>query len=498
MLATLRSSDSASLYQAISGQKKHMQDSVGYAYDDGVWLTYVLNLSTFADAARSFPLTHALREVEFIWMDTVENDPNELALELGEAADRFNIQTGLAKALTVCVSQIRLDPAVQHVLKSRFGTIKYGVTAADLLCDGAQQKVLTLGKIDSVVQRMIGRLNDGQAMETLVKTGKPAVPALVAALKSDRENQMVRKPAVKVVEALVKIGKPAVPALVDALKDSDYWVRWQAAEALGKIEDNSAVPALTEALLDNDHYVRERAVEALVKIGKPAAPVLINVLKDGNERLRQHAVKVLGEIRDKSVVPALQAALKDNDDGVCGQAAISLIKIGEARLLIKIGEPAISALVAALKSDQKNQVVHEQIVEALVKIGKPAVPALTVALKGSNSEVRGNAAWALGRIGDNFAVPALIDMLKEGDSWMRQRAAEALGEIGDSSAISALIDALMACVNGTNDHAVRGRAMEALAKIGKPAVPALIDAQLRGGDYWVREYAAMALGKIGD
>ncbi|MBI3912217.1 MAG: HEAT repeat domain-containing protein, partial [Armatimonadetes bacterium] len=82
-----------------------------------------------------------------------------------------------------------------------------------------------------------------QAAAALVKIGKPAVPALCAALQ-DRDEDVRREAAA----ALVKIGKPAVPALCVALKDESRDVRQKAAAALGEIAKRDPVLALRAAL----------------------------------------------------------------------------------------------------------------------------------------------------------------------------------------------------------------------------------------------------------
>ncbi len=83
------------------------------------------------------------------------------------------------------------------------------------------------------------------------------------------------------------------------------------------------------------------------------------------------------------------------------------------------------------------------------------------ALGDSNSDVRWNAAVALGKIGTPEAVPALIAALGNSDSSVRWKAAEALEEIGTPEAVAALIAAL-----GDSDSSVRWKAAEALGKIG--------------------------------
>jgi len=90
-------------------------------------------------------------------------------------------------------------------------------------------------------------------------------------------------------------------------------------------------------------------------------------------------------------------------------------------------------------------------------------------------------------------VPGLILALKNKDPTVQYDAAEALGDIGDIRAVEPLSTAL-----GTSEYSgVRWKSAEALAKIGSPAVEALIGA-LRNADDDVRWKAAIALGEIGD
>jgi hypothetical protein len=149
VLATLLPADFTSLCQTIGAQEKQAQGGIGYACDDdGVRLTYLLNLNSLTDASRSLPDAHALWEVECIWLDASGDDRQKLALDLGKAADQFIRRADLTdqqrQALTVCVPQVTLDPVVQRVLETRFGAIKYGVAATDFL--GRAAKTLPTSK----------------------------------------------------------------------------------------------------------------------------------------------------------------------------------------------------------------------------------------------------------------------------------------------------------------------------------------------------------------
>ena len=119
-----------------------------------------------------------------------------------------------------------------------------------------------------------------------------------------------------------------VEGLIGALEDSDEYVRWKAAYALGEIGDERAVEPLIEALKDSDEYVRWGAASALGKIGdKRAVEPLIEALKDSNEYVRKGTAHALGKIGDERAVEPLIEALKDSNKDVRENAAKALEKI---------------------------------------------------------------------------------------------------------------------------------------------------------------------------
>jgi HEAT repeat protein len=103
---------------------------------------------------------------------------------------------------------------------------------------------------------------------------------------------------------------------------------------------------------------------------------------------------------------------------------------------------------------------YVQIAQALGKIGAPAVQGLVRLLEHEDSEVRTNAALALGEMHDKRAVEPLIAVLNDAESAVRLEAAEALGRIGDRRAVQSLRAAL-------EDHhpGVRDSAAKALKRI---------------------------------
>jgi HEAT repeat protein len=215
-----------------------------------------------------------------------------------------------------------------------------------------------------------------------------------------------------------------------------------------------------------------------------AVEPLIVALNDEKLSVRQAAAVALGKIKDVRAAEPLLAALKDPHGVLQNDAAHAFLELGE------IKDPhAIESLMGALKYHDGN--VRQKAVESLVSIGTPAVQSLIVAIKDSDAIVRGNAAWALGRIKDPRGVEVLIAALKDTDANVKKDATGALVSIG-TPAVAPLITALK-----DTDETMRANAAGVLVSIGAPAVAQLLVA-LEDTDFNVRSYSAAALGEIKD
>jgi HEAT repeat protein len=129
--------------------------------------------------------------------------------------------------------------------------------------------------------------------------------------------------------------------------------------------------------------------------------------------------------------------------------------------------------------------------EALLEWGEAVIDILIKLLGKGNAA----AAEALGAIGNARAVEPLIEALGE-NSNVCGSAAKALGAIGDARAVEPLIKVLGVKWPSFFSPWVRENAVEALGKIGKPAVEPLTKA-LSDDEEWVRDAAKEALKKLG-
>ena len=225
-----------------------------------------------------------------------------------------------------------------------------------------------------------------------------------------------------------------VNELNQALEDSDWFVRWNAAEALGNIGSETAIPGLLKALEDSDRFVRGKAAEALGKISSETAiPGLLKALEHSDVYVRWKAAEALGKIGSETAIPGLLKALEDSNKDVRMYAAEALGKISS--------ETAIAGLLKALKDS--DVYVRWNAAFALGEIGsETAIPELLKALEHSDVYFRWKAAEALGKISSETAIPGLLKALEDSDRFVRGKAAEALGNIGSEAAMTELIKCL--------------------------------------------------------
>ena len=103
---------------------------------------------------------------------------------------------------------------------------------------------------------------------------------------------------------LLSIGKPAVPVLIEALGDRNKLVRWEAAKALGQIQDPIAAPPLVKALRDKVFDIRWLAAESLIAIGSDSVvPIIQELLQFSDDPwLVQGAHHVLSHFAESDAI----------------------------------------------------------------------------------------------------------------------------------------------------------------------------------------------------
>lgn len=208
-----------------------------------------------------------------------------------------------------------------------------------------------------------------------------------------------------------------------ALRDRRWWIRTDAAHALGLVRQGAAVDVLIVALDDPVEEVRAAAVEALGRIADPVAvPELVARLADGSRHQRVRLVEALQQFGAAAVAPLLAHARAHPEN-------VKTV----AELLGALESASAIASLLDWCADERVE-VREAAVRAVGAIGPDdrAYYHLLRALADPSPDVRAAAAWALGRSGREAAAAYLAPRLH--DDWIvaaqTARALRALGATG--------------------------------------------------------------------
>jgi HEAT repeat protein len=433
------------------------------------------------------------------WFYSVINPEMIPRLLVGLGDENPEIRVETARSLSVLAWQLG-----QQGRQNRAGG---SPSSPEQAADRERQRVLTVKLAHALIAAL--KDSDGRvrwiatfALGTLESEAQTVVPILVEMAKSAKERvpagnminlrqfndrgqyyllgpdqkdgDPLRIAAMQSLGAFGAAAAPAVPVLVEVLRDPDPRIRWFAIEALAVIGPaaKAAVPALIEALRSPDVAVAGGV--------RGNGGFFFNGMDEGPIRLI--AAEALGRIgpEAKAAIPDLIAAMKGPDSRVRAEAARALGGIGPDAV------PAIPELVRVLMRGRPGQATQWSQT-SLAEIGAAAIPALLEVLRNNDPDARGAAMETLGMLKTKAAaeLPQLIAGLNDPSPRVRAAAAQAVVEVGPESA--AVIAALAAALKDQDDL-VSSTVYNALAKLGKPAFPALL-ASTRDDDPAVRNAA---------
>ena len=226
------------------------------------------------------------------------------------------------------------------------------------------------------------------------------------------------------------------------LNSAEIEDRREALARLAAMHHPAASRVALSALHDPSPIVRATAAASVLALpAEESVASLLPLLADKDEFVRQHAAYALGQARSRTAVAALVERLADKKDSVRGAAAVALGQIADAAAVIPLSavlNPQ-SGLASAKKGQnskrKKNPFVLRAAAHSLGQIGHRAgSPALIAVLQDEKAEddVRREAAFAVGVIGDSLAIPALREALSARDPHLAQTAHEAIRKISRS------------------------------------------------------------------
>ncbi|MEA3400670.1 MAG: HEAT repeat domain-containing protein [Armatimonadota bacterium] len=443
-------------------------------------------------------------------MEALEDEPRWVQDRAVSAAtligtEETMFQLVAAKSVVDAPVQAEIDTYLTHVGASSIGPLVMALQDKDAAVrGGAGGPLKTIGApAVASLMPLIDVYDDavrGLVSSTLGGIGEPAIKPLLRVMQQEEpgpdQGPAAFRRAKSAAEAAFKaMGEPAMkPMIEDLLPHENPEVRLAATGVLGAVaaalEEDGGVPAvrpLIERLTEDDAWaVRRKAASALgglgeVAVDEGAVQPLIGRLKDGRPEVRAAAAQALGALGDPAAAQPLATLLLTNRRGATAE-------IAEA--LVKIGQPAIAPLTPAL--DHPEAAVRLVAAETIATIGtSDAVLPLGKALTDPEVKVREAAADALRNLADRRVLHQLIAALGDSESRVYYAARDALARMGEP-AIPALLGAL-----GSANTRVAYMAEQALARIGGPAVEPLIQ-WLQSGSPGARQWSGIALGAIGE
>lgn len=374
-----------------------------------------------------------------------------------------------------------------------------------------------------------------QAIRTVAQFGGGGAMRLVLA-KVESSDPMVRDTA---IEALPKFGNEAVPALASLLSYGNPYVRASAVRALGMMETEDAMGHIRKSLADPspsvryyacltigesgepsaiddiasffddpDADVREAVSEACARMPDAARPVLYRYMKEGNTLQKITAATAVRKARYRPAAPILLDMIRDPSREVKVSAVAALMTLSDPGtvegLVNGLGDPDIRwfCVMALRQFGEKNlkpllrrtndpeldywkqhvlegmgDRVLEGCLETLATTKDVGTRIATICTMRQIKDARAVgplirlmsdeklgyvAGFVLSRMGD-VAVEPLLLALEDENPVLRSRAATALGEIGLARVMLPLRDLL-----DDRNEQVRQAAERAIEKITRP------------------------------
>jgi HEAT repeat protein len=215
---------------------------------------------------------------------------------------------------------------------------------------------------------------------------------------------------------------------------------------------------IAESLTSDDPDVRRRAAEELARLKETDADTVVRPLLAADDwRVRQAGVNGLARIADARFVAALVDTLRDEHR--------NFSVLSSALKLLSLTDVNVTGPVAALLQHRDTDLRIQAALALGDQQDTAAVPALLEALSDPDANVRFHAIESLGRLRASAAVQPLLDIVESRDFFLAFAAIDALARIDDRNTAPRLVSLLP-------DAALRAPVIDALGGLGEEDVVA--------------------------
>ena len=275
--------------------------------------------------------------------------------------------------------------------------------------------------------------------------------------------------------------------LQEALKSKDIMLKMGAIRVLQETPKDEYVASIMDALNDADRLVRINAAITLGKIKSPlAVPALVyHAVSDTDKDVKLYSLWAYRQIEYTKASPQLTKVLLES-------GSPEMIRFAANELRQKNDAKAVETLIQRFqgKGLYTGYDLDMPAINGLFEIGYATVEPLVKCLDNDDTRVQANAIYALGKIGDERAIQPLVNHLPSASLELRSRISDALIKIGRAS-IPALVKML-----DNKDRELKWIAAYSLAQIGPDAEAALLNTLKQRGSQ-ASEEIIYALGIAG-
>jgi len=267
------------------------------------------------------------------------------------------------------------------------------------------------------------RSDDFVLVDAAARTAMELKDADVTRALADELGKLPVDKQVVVCSVLGRSGNASVlPALFALAKSANKTPRLAAIKAIPEIGHGSAVPVLAELMADADNEVAKAAQEALASIpGAEADQAVLAMAGSSEADKRLVAIEMIARRHMTSAMPTVQKLCQDKDNRVRNAA---LRRLGE------ISRPeALPLMLELLSKGQDTDAVEQAIIALCTRVANPeaAVGQVVGALSAATPTVKSSLLRVLGGVGGPAALKALQAALNESDREVRLTAIRSLG-----------------------------------------------------------------------
>jgi HEAT repeat protein len=307
------------------------------------------------------------------------------------------------------------DPSIEELLalmETEHNDTAYGNLARMLVAKG--QALKGEGNFDRLFPLLLGLLNQNADQMR-------SAPCRVKALEAFRHlalNEMAEH-------------------LLDHLEDEDFRQREIVYLILNHLGGEMVASIIERIVATESPFAKKTLATALLRIGPPAIPPLLEILKDGRRSFVRAAVAVLGEMGNRDAVRGLSLTVYHVDNRIRIDAIHSLARIG--------GKEGTEVLMDLLRDS--NRAIRRQVILwlGITRNERGVQPLLTLInerdIMGKSLTLKKEALLAIGRIGDRRALEPLFRLVNtrrwlSPGRWQELKilAVEAIGRVGGDSA----------------------------------------------------------------